>query len=596
MAISFDSIPSNVRAPFVAAEFNSDNASPDNSLLNYRALLIGQKLPGASVGANTLALVTSADQVKSLCGRGSMLHRSAQAWFAANKSNEVWIGVLSDDASAVLATGSITVTGPAAAAGTIYLYFGARRVTVAVAVGDSASTIAANIATAIGKHASGTVTCATAIATNTVTVGTFVFVGAAGAATPGALTFSIDTGDNATAASIAAQVNAHTGASQLVRAKAASAVVTFRAVAGGTAGNAIPLASSGSTLTVSGATLLGATVDTDLPVHASVASAVVTTYAMNAGLVANETDMRANYNSGEAYPAGVTLSISGMSGGTVNPALSGLISAMGDTWFHILSNPYTDATSLTSLEAELNRRFVPPAQIDGMMFSAKNDTYSNCATLGESRNCRSSCIVRTNASPTPPEEYAADVAGTVAVAAGIDPARPFQTLQLSWAQAPALADRDTFVERNLLLFDGIATTRVAGGGVVVIDELITTYQTNAAGSPDTSYLYVNTLLNLQYLRFDWNTRVGNKWPRHKLAKDGTKFGAGQAIVTPNIAKAEAVAWFEEKEEQGLVQDVDAFKANLVVEQDGTNPNRLNFLLPPNLINQLIVAATQIQFL
>jgi phage tail sheath gpL-like len=46
---------------------------------------------------------------------------------------------------------------------------------------------------------------------------------------------------------------------------------------------------------------------------------------------------------------------------------------------------------------------------------------------------------------------------------------------------------------------------------------------------------------------------------------------------------------------GLVQDSKDFIENLVVEIDEKNKGRLNFLLPPTLIRQLIQTAVQIQF-
>jgi phage tail sheath gpL-like len=49
------------------------------------------------------------------------------------------------------------------------------------------------------------------------------------------------------------------------------------------------------------------------------------------------------------------------------------------------------------------------------------------------------------------------------------------------------------------------------------------------------------------------------------------------------------------EELGLVEGFDQFKADLVVERDALDANRLNFLLPPNLINQLVVTAAKVQF-
>lgn len=57
-----------------------------------------------------------------------------------------------------------------------------------------------------------------------------------------------------------------------------------------------------------------------------------------------------------------------------------------------------------------------------------------------------------------------------------------------------------------------------------------------------------------------------------------------------------MAWFREMEELGLVEGFDQFKRDLVVERNVSDPNRLDFLLPPDLINQLIVTAVKFQFL
>lgn len=129
----------------------------------------------------------------------------------------------------------------------------------AVAANDTV-TIAGTALTATQKRATGTITCATAIAGNTITINGVLFTGAAGAVTPGAATFSIDTGDAETAASIIAQVNAYVDPrlSGIVAARATvgnTAIVTLYAVTQGTAGNSITLASSGATLAVSGAVL-----------------------------------------------------------------------------------------------------------------------------------------------------------------------------------------------------------------------------------------------------------------------------------------------------------------------------------------------------
>lgn len=596
MAISFNSIPADLRVPFVAVEFDGSRAKRGPGLLSYRGLLIGQKLRSAPAAANSLIKVRSADEVATQCGRGSMLHRMALAWFSANKSTEVWVGVLEDNSASAYASGSLTVTGPATAAGTIHLYVGGEHVEVAVASGDSAATIAGNVATAIHKHATGTVTLASALAADTVTVGGVVFTAQSGTVTPGTGTFSIDTGNTQAAASLAAQINAHATAGALVRAVANAAVVTLYAHAGGTGGNAITLASStGVRLAVSAATLAGATADKDVAVHATVSGAVVTVHARNAGLVANEIDLRTNHEDAQALPAGVGVAIAAMSGGTSNPSLASLIAAMGDQWFHVLAHPYTDSGSLSALEAELASRFGPMRMIDGLAITAENGTYGNVSTLGAGRNSPHSVIVRTNESPTPPPEYAANVAAVVALYGAIDPARPLQTLPLAFVKAPRETDRDTITERNTLLGTGIATTRVSAGSQVQIDRIVTTYQTNAAGSADTAYQSAETLLTLMYLRFEFRSRITSRYPRHKVANDGTRVGPGQAVITPKIGRAEAVAWFRDMETLGLVEDFEAFKNDLIVERNVSNPNRLDFLLPPDLINQLVVVGAKLGF-
>ena len=46
---------------------------------------------------------------------------------------------------------------------------------------------------------------------------------------------------------------------------------------------------------------------------------------------------------------------------------------------------------------------------------------------------------------------------------------------------------------------------------------------------------------------------------------------------------------------GLVENLRQFKAHLIVERDSDNPNRVNVLYPPDLINQLRIFAVLGQF-
>lgn len=347
------------------------------------------------------------------------------------------------------------------------------------------------------------------------------------------------------------------------------------------------------------ATALAAAINanTDYPVTAAAVGAVVTLTYRHKGAVGNGVDVRLNYYAdSESLPAGITGVIVAMANGATDPSLVAAISNLGETQFDIIGHPYTGAASLTALENELADRWGPIRQNDGRAVTFKSDTLNNLATLGATRNSPHSLIFGAEKVPSAPYEVAASLAGVLAYYLNIDPARPLQTLALPGILPPADGDRFLMSENNTLLFSGIATLFVDDGGVVRIQRAITTYRKSPLGADDPSYLDITTLATLSYLRYDFRTFWMNKYPRHKLANDGTRFGAGQAVMTPKIGKAEAISKFRDWEELGLVEGFDQFKNSLIVERNVSDPNRLDFFMAPDLMNALVVTGVKIGFL
>lgn len=336
--------------------------------------------------------------------------------------------------------------------------------------------------------------------------------------------------------------------------------------------------------------------DTTLPVTAGAEAAVVTLTARNKGELGNAIDLRLNYYQGEKLPAGLTCAIVAMANGAANPDLAATIAAMGDEWYQGIVMPYTDTANLVLLEAELADRWSGTRQIDGLAFAAFRGNHGTTQAYGDARNSPHVSCVGTNLAPQPPYLWAAAYAAQAALSLSIDPARPLQTLVLAGIMPPAETVRWTQEERNLLLYDGIATHFVDSGGLVRIEREITMYQENAFGTADPSYLDVTTPATLSYLRYSIRARITQKFPRHKLADDGTNFGAGQAIVTPSTIRAELVALAREWEQAGLVENLDQYKSELIVERNANDRNRLDVLAPPDLVNQLRVFAAQVQFI
>jgi len=328
--------------------------------------------------------------------------------------------------------------------------------------------------------------------------------------------------------------------------------------------------------------------------------------ALNAGTLGNDIDVRANYAGlagGEKYPEGVTVTAGGndldgtpahLATGASDPSLTNVITAMGDTPYDYIVMPWSLTTQADLLQTEMADRWGPLKQVYGHVFSAKKGTQGELTTYGNGRNDPHMTTFGVDHFLNPTEEVAAAAAGAIAKSAKIDPARPFQTLPLEGILPPKASDAFTVTEQNTLLFDGIATTFISGGKVR-ITRAITTFQKDAFDNPDSSFLDYNTLATLQYILRFLKSRIESKYPRHKLVNDGTNFGAGQAVVSPSTIKAELVAGYLQLEKLALVENVDAFIANLVVERNGSDPNRVDVLYPPDLANQLRVVGTLVQF-
>lgn len=340
---------------------------------------------------------------------------------------------------------------------------------------------------------------------------------------------------------------------------------------------------------------------TNLPVTATSAVGVVTVTCRHKGLVGNDVKFQLNYRGlagGEKTPAGITVAFAQPTPGTGTSVLTTALAALGDDEYDFIIHPYTDSTSLDAFKTLMNDttgRWAYNRQIYGHVYSAKADTFSNLVSLGLARNDQHSSIAGYEAGvPNPSWEYAAAYGARNAAFIAADPARPTQTGELIGILPAPASGRFIQTERGTLLNSGIATSYV-GGSAVRVERAITTYQKNAWNQADPSYLDSETLHTLAHVIRRLRYVVTQKYPRHKLANDGTRFGAGQAIVTPSVVRGEILSEYAALEEQGIVENAKAFAANLIVERDANDPNRLNVLYPPDLVNQLRVFAVLAQF-
>lgn len=334
----------------------------------------------------------------------------------------------------------------------------------------------------------------------------------------------------------------------------------------------------------------------DLPVAAAAAAGVVTVTSKHTG-TAGTIDYTANYYQGEEFPAGITVTAAAATTSDVNPDIMIALAAMADEWYNWIVCPYTDPANIGALEIELESRWGPMRQIGGRAFTAFKGSHAQAGVYGSSRNSPHVTCMTVGAAPQPAHIWAAVYGARAAKSLAIDPARPLQTLTLCGLLPPQKENIWTREERNLLLYDGMATYTVGTGGCQIrIERAITQYQQNAAGLLDASYLDINTPETLERIRYRQRQRITQKFPRHKLASDGTNYGAGQAIVTPNIIKAELLALYREMEALGWVEGFEHYRDSMIVEINLDDKNRVDVNDQPNLVNQFRVHAQKTQFI
>ncbi|WP_428485956.1 phage tail sheath subtilisin-like domain-containing protein [Rhodopila sp.] len=496
-AVSFNTIPPNLRVPLFWAEVNNSQAGANQQ--NQRALIIGGSLntvplapvfmpPPSGTGA-----VGAAQAAAAQFGRGSMLAEMVAYYRMNDPYTELWVLPVTDPGGGTAATGSLVISGTATANGTLSLYIGDVLLQVGVTSGQAAATVAAAIATAVNA-------------------GLFP-----------------------------------------VTATSASGTVSFTSK-----------------------------------------HKLIETNALQLGL---------NYLgsvAGQSTPAGLTVSVTGFSGGAGVPLLTGMAAALGVQDFDFIICGYNDPTALAACTAMMSDgagRWSYINQLYGGVFAADVDTDANLLTLGGTVNDQHQVIWGAYGTPTPSWKVAAAATAAVVPSLVAQPNLPLQTLPAYGVMAPpagpgALPSVSTM---QSLLTTGISLLSWDRTGLCRVIRCVTTYQTNPYGVADQSYLDVGTLYTLMAVLRTLQAMVTQRYGRVLLVADGTPIGAGIAAVSPRTVRADLVAEYTILEDLGLTQNSTAFAAGLIVTINANDPTRLDVLLDPYLVSGLAIFAVACQF-
>jgi phage tail sheath gpL-like len=341
------------------------------------------------------------------------------------------------------------------------------------------------------------------------------------------------------------------------------------------------------------------TANLDLPCTAANAAGVVTLTAKHKGLAGNDIDLTLNYlgtAGGEYSVPGITIVAVKFANGTANPLLTDALGNLLDTAFDFIGLPYNDTASLNAMQeffSDATGRWAWNEALYGGGFCAYRGTLGQATAFGEARNDQHMACMAYQGSPDPVWIWAAEVTAWCASSLRVDPGLPLQYITTT-LKAPQIADRWSLGERNTLLYSGLSTFRIGDDNSVIIERMATTYQENAAGAPDNSYLDVETMYGLMFVARDLAIYLLSKYARKKLVSDTTVILAGSNCVSAPLIRASVISEYRALEAAGYVQNSATFAKNVIVQNAGNG--LVKILAPVDLVNQLRQMAILLQFL
>lgn len=312
--------------------------------------------------------------------------------------------------------------------------------------------------------------------------------------------------------------------------------------------------------------------------------------ANNKGTLGNTIRIETRYYTDDGAFTDGLVTIVQPTGGAGDPSITNAIAAMGDDQWDWIVMPYCTSALLGEIEVWLDGRWGPISQMYGHNISVYNGTAGATQTFTSGRNSWHTSIMPVYRAPQPTYLWAAAIGAVSAAHLQSAPelSRPLHTLPLVGIMPPkAMADRWSDLQRQSFYYAGASGYRVQDGEVQ-IDRLITTYQRNAWGSPDQSWLDINTIAQLMYGLRDLRAYMTQTYPRHALV-DSNPHNL-QGFATVDDIRNSFIHAYKQLEAIGVFENSPLFAELLIVERNLTDPNRVDTYLPLDHVNALRVLA------
>lgn len=295
-----------------------------------------------------------------------------------------------------------------------------------------------------------------------------------------------------------------------------------------------------------------------------------------------------HYTDDKAVP-GIQASVKPLAGDVPNPEITDdRIDALGNSnQYNLVITAVHDPRNIAKLINEMDSRWGPDRQVDGHIVSCTHvskEVFQTKKFTHFHTNSKHYSLFYNRFSATPAFAWSAAIGGAIAREIQLDPNRQLNEVAIDGVWSPK--DEYPIKIRNDILRGGVSTWKLDAAGKPLLERVVTQYLTSSSGERDSSYRDLTTKATLSYLRYDWRVHIKNKYKRHKLADDGTRFREGLPIVTPSVIRAELLTKYQRWEFDGLVEGYDLFKKGLIVIRNPNDRDRIDCKLKPDIVNQL----------
>ena len=285
-----------------------------------------------------------------------------------------------------------------------------------------------------------------------------------------------------------------------------------------------------------------------------------------------------------------------LSGGEGETEAEDIFATVEDMPFDLFVVPDQSPSLMGGVRDFMVRRWSPYNQLYGHTVSAKIDDLPGQEAFAETHNDPHHSVLAIQQSVCPPWEWASALAGVMVThwAAPPELSRPLQTLPM-YGLFIGSEDSDSFTrnERQTLLDIGMSTFGVDPDGTPRIDRVRTLRQHNEFDPPDREVSWADAITMFQTMFFvrSMKAHIQNTFPRCALTDVPTGINGFVSVDQIRIA---IMHNYRLLEGAGLVENSALFSRYLVVERNTFDPNRVDVLMRPDMVNQLRVVAALVE--